>query len=79
MLNLFVQQALIRYSSSKEVTPETIELVKRKCSGIALSETGAKYIEEEPCIGWVGGEIVEAAETNSKADNSFRCIVVSAY
>jgi hypothetical protein len=29
--------------------------VHRKCSGIALSETGAKHIEEEPCIGWVGG------------------------
>lgn len=44
--------------SDKEVTKEMMEVVRRKASeGIALMDEGAKFIEEKPCVGWVGGEI----------------------
>jgi len=44
--------------SDKEVTDEMMETVRRKASaGIALMKEGTKFIEEQPCVGWIGGEI----------------------
>ena len=43
--------------SGATVSDDMMDLVKRRCDGIALEETGAKNIEEEPVIGWIGGEI----------------------
>lgn len=43
--------------SDKHVTEEMMQEVKKKCGGLALMEDGAKDLETEPCVGWVGGEI----------------------